>query len=118
MIEDDPSNLRLIQMVLEAEGHRDVTALADPGQAFALIDEIDPAVMIVDLNMPGVSGRDILGWVERRPEARRPAVIVVSGEEDRARREVMAAGAHSFFTKPVDVRELIAAVDEALRERA
>ena len=85
-------------------------------QAFAYLDIETYDVVLTDLAMPRLSGRDLLSHIQ----AKHPTtpVIVISGmfEEDDAR-EIIDAGAFAYFAKPFNLDEIEAAVDRAMVRR-
>src|SRR6185437_7455687 len=85
-------------------------------QALAYLDIETYDVVLTDLAMPVLSGRDLLSHIQ----AKHPAtpVIVISGmfEEDDAR-EIIDAGAFAYFAKPFNLEEIEAAVERAMVRR-
>ena len=82
-------------------------------QALAYLDIETYDVVLTDLAMPRLSGRDLLSHIqEKHPTT---PVIVISGmfEEDDAR-EIIDAGAFAYFAKPFNLEEIEAAVDRAI----
>ncbi len=113
--DDDPDVLHIIDARLRAEGFRTVLAL-DGQLALEAIGKEAPAVVILDLMLPKLSGFDILKHVSAQPEALRPQVIVVSarGREDDVAR-AFELGAEDFLTKPFNPDELVARVARLIR---
>jgi CheY-like chemotaxis protein len=77
-----------------------------------------PDLMILDINMPEVTGLDLLEFLRRRNESRNLPVVMLSTEAsdvmiDRARE----LGADAYVSKPVTIEELERAMDEALNKR-
>jgi two-component system response regulator AtoC len=85
-------------------------------QALAYLDIETYDVVLTDLAMPVLSGRDLLSHIQ----AKHPStpVIVISGmfEKDAAR-EILDAGAFAYFAKPFNLTEIEAAVDRAIVRR-
>jgi len=82
-------------------------------QALAYLDIETYDVVLTDLAMPRLSGRDLLSHIQEKHPA--TPVIVISGmfEEDDAR-EIIDAGAFAYFAKPFNLEEIEAAVDRAI----
>ncbi|WP_309604715.1 sigma-54 dependent transcriptional regulator [Phenylobacterium sp.] len=113
VVDDDPTQRRLIQAVLEREGF--AVAHAENGdQAIShLASGATPDVILLDLVMPGVSGQDTL--VEMRARGHRQPVIVVTatGGIDTVV-QAMQAGAVDFFVKPAAPERIIVSIRNAL----
>ena len=113
VVDDDPTQRRLTQAVLEREGF--AVAHAENGdQAIAhLASGATPDVILLDLVMPGISGQDTL--VEMRARGHRQPVIVVTatGGIDTVV-QAMQAGAVDFFIKPAAPERIIVSIRNAL----
>ena len=106
-IEDNPANVRFMQDVLEPfEGVKLVTApTAELGVELARANP--PSVVILDINLPGMSGLDALALLRSWPETRAVPVIALTAAasaQDRERGERL--GFYRYLTKPVDVADL------------
>ncbi|MBI4574023.1 MAG: sigma-54-dependent Fis family transcriptional regulator [candidate division NC10 bacterium] len=112
VVDDDASARTLMERWLTAKGF-DVLIAADGGQALETIRQEDPALVLLDLQMPRLSGLDVLRAL--REEDLDPTVIVVTayGTLENAI-EAMRAGAYDFITKPVDPKHLDVVVGKAL----
>ncbi len=117
IVDDDPEMRTAIRLMLKVIG---LEAQLYPGAraaAQALLSGSRPDVMILDINMPEVSGLDLLEFVRRRREWEQLAVLMLSTEAadvtvDRA----MELGADGYVTKPVTMEELQRALDAALQK--
>lgn len=113
VIDDDASLRRVTEYNLEQAGYRVLTA-ADGREGVRVFREEHPAVVITDLQMPGLSGLAVLEQVKTlRPET---LVIVITafGTIEQAV-EAMKKGAHDFLTKPVSRDALLLVVGKACR---
>ena len=111
VVDDDPSLRRVTEYTLEQAGYRVVTA-ADGQEGVQLFLARQPAVVVTDLQMPKLSGTELLAKVKAaRPET---LVIVITafGTIEQAV-EAMKQGAHDFLTKPVSRDALLLAVNKA-----
>jgi DNA-binding response OmpR family regulator len=113
VIEDDDGIGRLILRALERDGYTAVRAATGPdGLAEALAHDFD--LVILDLMLPGMDGRQVLELlIEERPGQRVPVLSAVP--EIGTRVAVLEAGAVDFLGKPVAVAELLARVKARLR---
>ena len=112
LVDDDPSVLRSMQYLLEAEGLK-VRAFNKPEEflAFALTNPVH--VVVTDIWMRGVTGLEILARMcALNP---RPRVIVITAHDDlAARATAMQIGPIAYFIKPFDDAKFLAAIREAL----
>lgn len=106
VLDDEPDVLHLLRIVLERRGFR-VLATADGREALRLLREETVRVALVDLLMPGMSGRQFLAEVGRLEARRRPVVLVVSAlRAESADRELGGAGDYALVAKPFDMAEI------------
>jgi DNA-binding response OmpR family regulator len=82
-----------------------------------LLDGKRPDLMILDINMPEVTGIMMLEFVRRRPEWKDLPVIMLSSEAtDVQIDEAIGLGADTYITKPVSIDELEAAIETAIKK--
>jgi DNA-binding response OmpR family regulator len=113
LAEDDPDVLHIIDTRLRAAGYRTVLAL-DGQQTLDALDTVTPAVIILDLMMPKLTGFDVLMRLRERPH--RPRIIVVSArgrDEDVTR--AFELGADDYVSKPFNPEELVARIARLTR---
>lgn len=116
LIDDDDASLRLLQRFFERLGWR-VSLTQSPQQAIALYDGARPALVILDLHMPVLSGLELLELLrERDPD---PAIVMLTGQADvETAVAAMRAGAETYLTKPVSLNHLEAIAAKALETAA
>jgi len=105
-IEDNVSNLRLVGRIVEAEKH-DFLMAADGPAALDLIRQERPDLILLDINIPGISGLEIARLVKADEALSAIPVIattanVLIGDRERC----LEAGCDAYLPKPLDVREL------------
>ncbi|HEY7400307.1 MAG TPA: response regulator [Actinomycetota bacterium] len=112
IVEDHQTMRRAMRLVLEPE--YDVVEAADGANAVDLVRAEPPDLVLLDLNLPGVSGSEVLATLKGdRATADVPVIVVTAtGEEDRAR--VTKLGADGYFTKPFSPLALLRTVERAL----
>lgn len=113
--DDDLVPRRLLQRLLEEEGH-EVTAVGGGDQAWFLLQESDaPKLVILDWMMPGLDGLEVCRRVRRQPTSEPPYLILVTSRD--SKEDVVAglsSGANDYVTKPFDRSELRARVRVAV----
>jgi len=119
IIDDEPTNVKVVQKYLQSEGYRDFTSLVDPVPAVDVISSQQPDLVLLDVMMPGVSGLDVLSSIradERFVDL--PIIILTAATDRETKMEALHRGATDFLTKPLDGAELIARVRNALVTKA
>ncbi|MGH7530494.1 MAG: response regulator [Gemmatimonadales bacterium] len=105
VVEDQPDNLKLLATLLTLRGHR-VIGLATGDEVAATVRRERPALVLLDIQLPGRDGFAVLEELQGLPpEERPPKVVALTAHampEDRAR--AVAAGFDDYITKPIDVR--------------
>jgi twitching motility two-component system response regulator PilH len=110
VIDDNRSTADSLVRVLKALG---VTARPayGPGPAMAILGSDTPSVIFLDINMPGVSGFEILSYVSREPRlADVPVIVCTSDDQPQTRKKAIQEGAEDFLVKPITVDSLEAAL--------
>ena len=111
MIEDDRATRELYRSTLRGAGY-DVGAVEDGTDALRRMEDWTPDVVVLDLGLPRLNGRDFLVELRSRRETRSVPIVVVTGTD--------AAGLDSkefvrVLQKPIDPELLISAVEDAAR---
>lgn len=113
-IEDSSANRRLIQALVDAMGEVRLYS-AETGEAgLRLIEQVQPDLVLLDLNLPGLSGIEVLRAL-RADTRRHHRVIVLSADSTPTRiEELRAEGADDYVTKPIDIYHLARVIGEVL----
>ncbi len=112
--DDEPANRMLASAIIGTEDFNIVEA-RDGVEAWSLIQEHRPSLVLLDVRMPGRTGLDILGAIKSDPNLATTKVILLTAsaqESDIA--AGLAAGADSYLTKPFSPADLLSRLDEAL----
>jgi DNA-binding response OmpR family regulator len=113
-IEDDPSFRDLLQLHLQAVGHT-VRAAADPEEGLRALLEAPPELILLDLDLPYLSGFEVLEALRSDKASRAIPVIVITGRPDgEAYQRCQEIGIDGFASKPLRREELLRAIDKAL----
>lgn len=117
IIEDDPDIAESVRYNLEREGlAARVAETGEKGLAAALDARNPPALVILDLMLPGMSGMELCRRLRREPATRRTPIIMLTARVSEADRiSGFDLGADDYITKPFSVRELMARVRAVLR---
>lgn len=119
MIDDEPLNMEVLQVHLEAAGYSRFVSISDPRVAMKAIEKHVPDVLLLDIVMPEVSGLDIMQELQRRPALTGIPVIVLTSENDaRTKLRALELGATDFLAKPLDPSELALRMRNTLGSRS
>ena len=112
-IEDNLSNLKLIQRILARRPEIKVIAAMRGRLGIDLAREHQPDVILLDLQLPDMSGSDVLRALKAEGATRHIPVIVISADATQSQvRDLMAEGAHAYLTKPLDIQQFLSVLDE------
>ncbi|WNV75004.1 ATP-binding protein [Geodermatophilus sp. DSM 44513] len=116
-VEDNPSNTTLVRKVLARRPHVHLEVVADGAEALPAAAAVRPDLVLLDLHLPGVPGEEVLARLRGSEDTRLagvPVVVVTADLSPGIERRMLEAGATRFLSKPIDVRQLLAVVDEHL----
>lgn len=110
VVEDEPNISEAIRFILHRDGWA-VTVLGSGEQAAETVKTLQPAVMILDVMLPGLSGFEVLRGLRADPATRTLPVILLTARGQSAARALAADyGASMFMSKPFANRDLLEAV--------
>lgn len=120
IVDDDASNVQLIEHLLRDAGASNLHAVTDARVAVDRCLEIRPDIVLLDLHMPYVDGHSVLASLRRQlPSDEFLPVLVLTADTTSAVRErALDAGANDFVTKPYDRVEVVQRVRNLLTMRA
>ncbi len=114
IVEDNELNLKLFTDLLESRQYA-VISTQDGMQALELAREHKPDLILMDIQLPEVSGIDVTKWLKADEDLKHIPVIAVTafamkGDEERIR----ASGCEAYMSKPISVNEFLATVERFL----
>jgi len=111
IVEDIPSIASLIERVLSGAGYK--TEIAAEGfKAGALLSTFRPSIMSLDLNLPGLSGMDVLKFCKGLKGLSHLKILVVSGQPTEELAQALLKGADDYLRKPFDNKVLLEKVNK------
>jgi signal transduction histidine kinase/ActR/RegA family two-component response regulator len=114
-IEDNMANVRLVERVFQRRDDVDVIAAMQGRLGVALAREHRPALILLDLHMPDINGDEVLRQLREDPATAKTPVVIVSADATAGQIErLLAEGATSYLTKPLDLQELLTAFTAAV----
>jgi CheY-like chemotaxis protein len=106
VVDDNLINLKLIRVLLTAEGYSVATA-TDAASALKVLDELKPRLILMDIQLPGMDGLDLTRRLKANPKTKAIMIIALTayamkGDEEKA----LSAGCDGYVTKPLDPAQL------------
>lgn len=117
VVDDNPANVKLMTFVLSSSGY-DVRSATTAGEALVSIEECMPALILMDLQLPGMDGLTLTRKLRADPRMRDLVIIAVTayamtGDRERA----LDAGCDDYISKPIDKRVLRERIAEFFGKR-
>ena len=117
VIEDEADIRDLLTYNLTQAGYQ-VTGIEDGAQAFSIIRQIRPTLILLDLMLPGLNGLEICRLLKAQPETEAIPVIMLSAKGEAADMvHGLEVGADDYIAKPFNLKVLLARIHTALRRR-
>jgi CheY-like chemotaxis protein len=111
-IEDTLSNLRLVEQILRHRPAITLVAAMQGRLGLELAYEHQPALIVLDLHLPDLSGEQVLHRLRAEPRTHAIPVVVLSADATPGHVErLRAAGADAYLTKPLDVQQFLGVLD-------
>ena len=115
--DDSPEVVSVIDAILRKEGRFDVHYAANGEDAITMARQLLPQVMVLDIMMPRIHGLKVCKTLKEDPATQEIRIIMLSAlGREYTKREAHQYGANAFMTKPFSPRDLVAGIDEVLRD--
>ncbi|RVT90496.1 response regulator [Sphingomonas crocodyli] len=114
LVDDEPALSAALQPVLTAAGYR-VTAAADGRGALRLARDIEPDVVLLDLGLPDLDGKDVIQQIRARSDV--PIIVISARHQEGEKIAALDEGADDYVNKPFEIGELLARIRAAERRR-
>jgi putative two-component system response regulator len=118
-IDDEPANVLLLQRLLEQVGYRNIVTFTDSQVGFDYLTTHEMDLLLLDLQMPRLTGIEILERLRPQNEESvfTPIMILTADATTMTKRHSISLGAHDFLTKPFDAVEVALRVKNLIRTR-
>lgn len=117
IVEDNEKNMKLVRDVLQAKGY----ATAEAGTAeegLGLARELRPDVILMDIQLPGISGLEALLILRGEPAiAAIPVIAITASVMDQDRANILAAGFDGYISKPISLKPFLETVRSTVEGR-
>jgi len=118
VVEDRPMNAKLLRDVLAASGY-DVAEATDAETGLAIARERAPALVLMDIQLPGMDGMAAVRELKRDPRtAKIPVVAVTASAMPLERDAILRAGFDGYQAKPISVKDLLGEVRRLVAHEA
>ena len=115
VIDDNLAHISLLEALLVKHGLESVHSVTDAEQALTAVEELRPDLVLLDLHMPAVAGRTVLGALRRRfGPLELPVAVLTADVTRQATHQALSLGANDVLTKPLDVAEVVLRVRNLL----
>lgn len=116
-IEDNPANLRLVTQLLSRLPNLHMWSAHEPLLGLELAAENRPDIILLDINLPGMDGFEVLKLLRQREATRNTPVIAISANAmPKDIEKGFAAGFDDYITKPININALLKTVDDKLKK--
>jgi PAS domain S-box-containing protein len=114
-IEDNPFNIDLLEAILDGRSEIKLLTAVQGNIGLELAHKHHPDLILLDLNLPGISGSEVLNRLSQFEDTKDIPIIVMSADATLERIEsLLNAGARAYLTKPINVEEFLYLLDEVL----
>ena len=117
IVDDEKANVRLLELVLQQAGYRNVYSTLDSREACSLVDQIQPDLLLLDLSMPYMNGFEVMEQLGAQNDDGVPIVVLTADKMPQTRHRALRQGARDFLTKPLDQTEVLLRIENLLRAR-
>jgi class 3 adenylate cyclase len=119
MVDDEPLVVELTQAFLQKAGYRRFVSTSDASSAIATLRRERPDVVLLDIQMPQVTGFDVLAAMQGDPVLKHiPVIVLTSADDAKTKLKALDLGASDFLRKPVDPSELALRLRNTLAAKA
>src|SRR5438105_2370693 len=106
VVDDVPINLKLTTILLQNEGYRVVTA-PDAEEALRLLRTVQPDLILIDIQLPGMDGLELTRQLKQNPRTRDIIVVALTARAMKGDDQIaFEAGCDGYVTKPIDTMSL------------
>ena len=115
IVEDNDLNMKLFHDLLEAHGYRTVQT-KDGMEALKLAREHHPDLILMDIQLPEVSGLEVTRWIREDPDLKSIPIVAVTafamkGDEEKIRE----GGCEAYIAKPISISKFLETIESFLR---
>jgi signal transduction histidine kinase len=118
IVDDEPSNVLLLEQMMIQEGYDSLHSTCDSTHAIGLFAEVQPDLVLLDLNMPRTDGFEVMEQLkEADPESLVPILVLTALKDEKTKLRALRSGAKDFLSKPFDLTEASLRIKNLLEMR-
>jgi CheY-like chemotaxis protein len=118
-VEDNVANLKLIERICVLRPNLKLLTAMQGSVGLDIAVEHLPDLILLDLDLPDISGAGVLRRLQAQPSTRSVPVVIISADASPGEiRGLLALGARDYLTKPIDVKRFLEVIDQVLNEGA
>jgi CheY-like chemotaxis protein len=119
IVDDEPSNVRLLERILELNGKPATRSTTDSRETLSLVLEFEPDIILLDLHMPHLDGFAVMELLKSAISADNylPILVLTADITAETKRRAFLSGAKDFVTKPLDHSEVVLRMKNLLENR-
>jgi CheY-like chemotaxis protein len=115
IVDDEQDIVEVLEKILEDEAKYEVEVAKGGFAAGITADKVRPHVILIDMHLRDIDGREVAKQVKNNPDLQLTKVIAMSGKmTDEEAKGLMAIGFDGFLRKPFHVRQVIEAIEDAM----
>ncbi len=118
IVDDNPTNVVLLEAILDEAGFENVFSTTDPTQVEGMYRDNRIDLILLDIRMPVMSGHDVMARLRETAEDDYiPVLVITAQSDDETRMKALKHGAKDFITKPFDQKEVLHRIANLLEVR-
>jgi signal transduction histidine kinase len=119
IVDDEPSNVRLLERILLLSGCKNVKGTTDSRNALGLLLDFEPDIVLLDMNMPHFDGFAVMNQFQAvlDTDVYLPILVLTADITAETKRKALASGAKDFVIKPIDQSEVILRIKNLIENR-
>lgn len=116
IVDDQPPNVLLLEMMLRQAGYADLRSTTNPHAVLAIFAEFKPDIVLMDLHMPGLTGFEVIEQLKNivANDSYLPILVLTADISAAMKQQALAIGAKDFLSKPFDMTEVLLRIKNLL----
>ena len=118
IVDDEPGNVLLLEQMMIQEGYGNLYSTSDSTQSLGLFTEVQPDLVLLDLNMPRMDGFEVMEQLKKEdPDSLVPILVLTAMKDEETKLRALRSGAKDFLSKPFDLTEASLRIKNLLEMR-